>query len=503
MYTWMQHFVRGTMLSALLVGWAGAEEYPTPQEQGSCCPPSTEFGWGTTDAPRLPNQAELMEKHGLSPGLQITAENADLIKDLVPEPVYQRTKNGDYVFTIGQFDPPDLLNRIWDPTFYESTKNNIGKYGMDDIYGIVDASGKRPFPMPLGYPYPELDFTEDNNKIAAKIIWNAQASANSTCNEVDDPGAKLFTGPRGGGYERLLDLHVIRQLIEFRRAPIQIKRPVIFQEIFYFLAPSDVFGTAQLSWRWADPTKNDSVWIYSPAVRRMRRLTAANRSEGILGTEFALDDAEPIYAGKVEMMDWKFLGVKASLLPVSRKIGQAPDDYVARITNQGIPSTHYTYKKVPGSYMPPYQDLYFGYQDESNDYAAWWTVNMLWVPVPMYVIEATPKDPYYNYGKQIYEFEPHLFIPGWKQAYNRAGEYWRTILLWIEYTRFLREGKLNVCSDARAAIAVDDKVNRGTVIMADGGLAAGKGQHLDTHYVPVGLVPATQFDLARFLELGK
>ena len=162
--------------------------------------------------------------------------------------------------------------------------------------------------MPLGYPYPELDFTEDNNKVAAKIIWNAQASANSTCNEVDDPGAKMFTGPREGGYERLLDLHVIRQLIEFRRAPIQIKRPVIFQEIFYFLAPSDVFGTAQLSWRWADPTKNDSVWIYSPAVRRMRRLTAANRSEGILGTEFALDDAEPIYAGKVEMMDWKFFG---------------------------------------------------------------------------------------------------------------------------------------------------------------------------------------------------
>ena len=136
MYMWIQHFVRGAVLTALLCGWAVAEEYAVPQEHGSCCPPSTEFGWGTNDAPRLPNQAELMEKHSLSPGLKITAENADLIKDLVPEPVYQRTKNGDYVFTIGEFDPPDLLNRIWDPSFYESTKNNIGKYGMDDIYGI-------------------------------------------------------------------------------------------------------------------------------------------------------------------------------------------------------------------------------------------------------------------------------------------------------------------------------------------------------------------------------
>ena len=159
-------------------------------------------------------------------------------------------------------------------------------------------------------------------------------------------------------------------------------------------------------------------------------------------------------------------------------------------------------KKFPVPTCRRTKDLYFGYQDESNDYAAWWTVNMLWVPVPMYVIEATPKDPYYNYGKQIYEFEPHLFIPGWKQAYNRAGEYWRTILLWIEYTRFMREGKLNVCSDARAAIAVDDKVNRGTVIMADGGLAAGRGQHLDTHYVPVGLVPATQLICRDSWSLG-
>src|SRR5947209_1567269 len=196
MYIRMRHCLRGALLVSLLFGW--------PSAQGA-------------DVPKLSTQAEMMEKYGLSPGMRITQENADVVKDLVPEAVYQRVKRGDYVFTIGKFDPPDLLEKMWDKQFTEETKRHIGKYALDEDFGIIDkATGQRPWPMPLGLPYPDLDFTEDPVKLGAKIAWNTVAASNPTCNEVDDDYPRLVSAPRDGTYDRFFDPKVIRQYIEFR-----------------------------------------------------------------------------------------------------------------------------------------------------------------------------------------------------------------------------------------------------------------------------------------------
>jgi hypothetical protein len=58
------------------------------------------------------------------------------------------------------------------------------------------------------------------------------------------------------------------------------------------------------------------VWSYSPSTRRVKRLTAANRSDATLGTEFTQDDGTPSYNGKVEMMNWKYVG-KGRLIDTS------------------------------------------------------------------------------------------------------------------------------------------------------------------------------------------
>ena len=103
------------------------------------------------DAPPL--TTALAEKYGLKPGMKITKENADLIKDLVPEAVYNRTKNGDYIFTIGKFPEPDTLTmgKLWDKEYLEAIEKSRGKYDVDADGGIIDkASKQRPLPMPLG-----------------------------------------------------------------------------------------------------------------------------------------------------------------------------------------------------------------------------------------------------------------------------------------------------------------------------------------------------------------
>lgn len=461
------------------------------------------LGWATVEAADIPSPTALAEKHGLKPGLKIDKANADLIKDLVPDAVYNHTKNGDYVFTIGQFASPDTLTlgKLWDKEFAESTEKSRGKYDVDDDAGIIDkATKQRPTPMPVGLPYPDIDETEPPAKVGAKIMWNLVALAGA-CGEQDHEGARVFSASHDGNFDRYFSPKVLRQYVDFRRNAVDLQRPVIFQEIFFFQEPSDAFGSSNLTWRWSDPKKWDSVWSYSPSTRRVRRLTAANRSDATLGTEFTQDDGTPMYNGKVEMMEWKYIGKGTALIPVARGENQAADDFTAAITYDAVHSSSMNYTKVPAAYQQRYKKVTFGFQENPQQHASWWGVDMLWVPVPVYYVEANPKDPYYNYGRQIFSIEQNSFSPVWKQIYNRSGEYWRTGTLWAEFPRFKHEGKEYVCFDGVGTIIGDEKTNRGTAGLDNGDMALGKAGGPTVHY-NTGL-NGDIFQLERFLEYGK
>jgi hypothetical protein len=45
------------------------------------------------------------------------------------------------------------------------------------------------------------------------------------------------------------------------------------------------------------------------------------------------------------------------------------------------------------------------------------------------LVEAVPKDPYYSYGRQVIWIDRELFRGYYKEVYDRAGQYWKTILL--------------------------------------------------------------------------
>jgi hypothetical protein len=373
---------------------------------------------------------------------------------------------------------------------------------VDADGGIIKkGTSERPWPMPLGYPYPDIDFTESPMKIGTKMMWNVVALPGS-CGEQDHQGARLVSGGYRGSYDRYFVAKALRQYVDFRRGPVKLDRPVIFQEIFFFQEPSDAFGSSNLTWRWADPKKWDSVWSYSPSTRRVKRLTAANRSDATLGTEFTQDDGTPSYNGKIEMMEWKYVGKGTALLPVSRTPQQAADDYVARITYDAIHSTNLDYSRAPGAFQQRYKNVTFGFMESPQTHASWWVTNLLWVPVPVYIVEAAPKDPYYNYGRQIYYLEQNSFTPNWKQIYNRSGEYWRTGGLWFEYPRFKAEGgKEIVCLDGVATSIIDEKSNRGTVGVDTGNNLIGKSDGPTVSY-NTGL-GSDIFQLERFLEYGK
>jgi hydrophobe/amphiphile efflux-3 (HAE3) family protein len=69
-----------------------------------------------------------------------------------------------------------------------------------------------------------------------------------------------------------------------------------------FVAPADVRGTGLLSIEHAD--REDDQWLYLPAIRKSRRISAASKSDSFVGSDFAYED---LGAEEIEQHDYRLL----------------------------------------------------------------------------------------------------------------------------------------------------------------------------------------------------
>ncbi len=74
------------------------------------------------------------------------------------------------------------------------------------------------------------------------------------------------------------------------------------QRLITFLSPSDVKGTKNLLVEHSD--KEDDIWIYLPALKKVRRLVASNKKDAFAGTDFSYGD---IIGYKVEEWNHKLV----------------------------------------------------------------------------------------------------------------------------------------------------------------------------------------------------
>jgi len=63
------------------------------------------------------------------------------------------------------------------------------------------------------------------------------------------------------------------------------KRTVIF-----YLTPRNVKDTAFMTYDYPQASKDDDQWLYLPAMRKVRRISASDRGDYFLGTDFTFDD---------------------------------------------------------------------------------------------------------------------------------------------------------------------------------------------------------------------
>ncbi len=98
--------------------------------------------------------------------------------------------------------------------------------------------------------------------------------------------------------------------------------------IIFYKKPSNVKGTAFLTFDYADSGRDDDQWLYLPALRKVRRISASDRGDYFLGTDFTYEDI--MLEGKLERSDYDFAVVREERLELDN--GDTYDAVLMRST---------------------------------------------------------------------------------------------------------------------------------------------------------------------------
>jgi len=342
-------------------------------------------------------------------GKAIDKSNWQEIKGLVPEAVLKRVQEGDYVFQLAtvDFDPAQYQA----PWILSSLKENRGKYDVNGKDEIVDAKTGQRVEFVNGIPFPPADIKADDPKAVQKIMHNGFITRDCY-------------GPMNTQKQRLVQLfhksydrHVQIEYWMYSYLGVPFSMGTQNQQdyentsLILVTEPYDMAGTAMMTWRY-QTDQPDTLFGYVPAIRRVRRMTPAGRSDSLFGTDFVRDDGNWTgFDGKIPEFEWRLIGEKQVLAEfLSPEISRAVKN------EKGAWKAEDHGKEYP----------VFGYEKKGWTGASWWNTKAVWVKRPVWVIEGHSKNPYYNYGKMTFYIDKDLHIGYWKEIYDRAGQYWKT-----------------------------------------------------------------------------
>jgi len=356
----------------------------------------------------LPARAELQA------GDTLDKSNWQEAKGKMPEAILKRFENGQHISKVIEVPPEGLR---WGSRFLTLTEANAGKYDLNAEGVLIEkATGTWPRYTDGGFPFPQID--EKDPQVAYKIMYNL-ALAGGPIDDVD-VFLNIFW-VSANNLERYVDLR--GQVMAYGArwsGPIDNPEEVTAKTLIFGVAPYDAVGLATLTWGYLDPEKWTSVWAYIPVLRRVRRLAAANTSDGLFGSHFSRDDGGT-FSGKIHYFTWKLIGQQEAWVPYT-----LPTPKRWKKTERGLllPADE------NAAVMPwPGKSKTFDKSGISWQGAAWWPTNLYVTKRPVWLIEAVSKDPYYAYGRQVIWVDKELFRGYYKEVYDRAGQYWKTILV--------------------------------------------------------------------------
>ncbi len=328
----------------------------------------------------------------VKPGEKFNAANVAQIKDLISPGVQWCVEHGMPI-TIAETKPIAL------PTAYrEATEKYSGQVQLSPDGRIMSG-------YVAGMPFPKID--PNDPLVANKIMWNYDRKSLITDDQdlrnFDADTGTIYSGGKEMGIERhfLLDhlrtlnydgrLYVDpKPLLEPNAEKVQSK-----QGLYPILEPFDLKGVGTLSYRYLDIEKQDDTWLYLPTLRRVRRLSSAQRSDALFGQDTDVDSYYG-YAGSPAWMDWKFLGEREMLGVMHAQ--------------------HFPVKWADGSANFAFDDV--------------------WEKRKVYVVEGTPRLAQYAYSKRVIFIDKETYAVLYSDIFDRAGNLWK---VWINDFSFRKE----------------------------------------------------------------
>jgi outer membrane lipoprotein-sorting protein len=132
-----------------------------------------------------------------------------------------------------------------------------------------------------------------------------QAAANSPL-----PTGKQIAKNINARNEGISQSRSLRMILTDKRGKERIRETVSYRKYFgdekrtviHYLTPRNVKKTAFLTFDYPDIDKDDDQWLYLPAMRKVRRISASDRGDYFLGTDFTYEDIKK--ESKVTMEDY-------------------------------------------------------------------------------------------------------------------------------------------------------------------------------------------------------
>jgi hypothetical protein len=323
----------------------------------------------------------------VAPGDLITRQSVDKLDGMVAEGVRWAVSNGMEMKIVPYEQIP------MPKAYLAATEKFSSQVGLGDRNELVN--------WVAGKPFTKID--NNDPKAPVKIMYNFQ----NTHYFSDDLGLHLVDADTGalyidakGARHYQVERHFVADWLRVMQFQGRLHHDPVpefkknadgtFRKsgLYPLIEPFDLKGVGGVSFRYTDLLRQDDTWLYLPTLRRVRRMSSAQRSDALFGQDIDVDSYGG-YAGQIPWFDWKLLGEKPML---------------ASLHGQNLPPI-------------PCKD------DGGMTFCEAWEKRPA-----VYVIEGTPKVPNYAYSKRVIYVDKETNFVVYSDMYDHGGQLWKVVM---------------------------------------------------------------------------
>ena len=326
----------------------------------------------------------------IKPG-KYSYENKDQypgLKELMWKDLYDRIKPGGppHAGCIPEFEIIPTRQYYYAEPICDATKKYLGDAKLDDKGYLVTESwkGGYPFPQPQGkFKAQEVMYNLEKRALG----WEQNYFISSTVNGFTKNLRSDFKGRYEVSHLRLSGRTIMEPYGYFDKRAEGRGEFKCF--IFGFQAPRDVAGTVQSALFYESPETTDQLMMFIPSLRRVRKMSATDTQDPVMGQDQIYDDNE----GWTQKLS-------PNRYPYEYEILEEREFLVPAPTLDGA------------EYISSEKLEFRGLKFERR---------------PIYVVKLTQLDPNYVYGHRIFYIDKETFNFYHIENYDQKGRLYRTV----------------------------------------------------------------------------